>query len=272
MLRCPEFDTNLMLNGTASHSFGSNVFTLTTDNLKQAGSAMSDKRIDLTHNFDLSFDLLMGNKANPGDGIAFVLHNDASGNNGLGANGGGLGAAGLSNGIAIQFDTSQNKELGDIKGPHTDLVTTDPQADIYRLSAQVPLNNLADGNWHNVHVYWDAVSRTLTYTFDGVQVGQLSGDLADAYFGGSSSVYFGFTGATGGKSDLHEIRIDSLNATFDASSAGKRGASPRRQYSRRHRNRSARDPQWVRELRFFQQHFHAYVGCRRPGRQRYLQR
>ena len=124
----PGIDTNLMLNGTASHSFGSNVFTLTTDNLKQAGSVMSDKRIDLTHDFDLSFDLLMGNKANPGDGIAFVLHNDASGNDGLGANGGGLGAAGLSNGIAIQFDASQNKELGDIKGPHTDLVTTDPQA------------------------------------------------------------------------------------------------------------------------------------------------
>ena len=213
----PGIGTNLMLNGTASHSFGSDVFTLTTDNLKQAGSVMSDKRIDLTHDFDLSFALLMGNKAYPGDGISFVLHNDASGNNGLGANGGGLGAAGLSNGIAIQFDAFQSKELGDIKSPHTDLVTTDPQADIYRLSAQVPLNNLTDGNWHSVHVYWDATSRTLTYTFDGVQVGQLSGDLADAYFGGSTSVYFGFTGATGGKSDLQEIRLDSLNATFDAS-------------------------------------------------------
>ena len=68
--------TNLMLNGAASHIYGSNVYTLNTDNGGQAGSVMSDKRIDLTHDFDLSFNLLMGNKANPADGMAFVLQND----------------------------------------------------------------------------------------------------------------------------------------------------------------------------------------------------
>ena len=73
--------TNLMLNGKASHIYGSNVYTLTTDIGGQNGSVMSDKRIDLTHDFDLSFALLMGNKANPGDGMAFVLHNDPSGDN-----------------------------------------------------------------------------------------------------------------------------------------------------------------------------------------------
>ena len=53
--------TNLMLNGTASHIYGStNVFTLNTDNGGQAGSVMSDKRIDLTHDFDLSFSAAHG--------------------------------------------------------------------------------------------------------------------------------------------------------------------------------------------------------------------
>ena len=52
--------TNLMLNGTASHAFGSNVYTLNTDNGGQAGSVMSDKRVDLTHDFDLSFSIYMG--------------------------------------------------------------------------------------------------------------------------------------------------------------------------------------------------------------------
>ena len=97
--------TNLMLNGTASHVYGSNVYTLNTDNGGQVGSVMSDKRIDLTHDFDLSFSLLMGNKANAADGMAFVLHNDAFGANALGNGGGGLGAGGLLNGLAIQFDT-----------------------------------------------------------------------------------------------------------------------------------------------------------------------
>ena len=101
-------------------------------NLMQAGSVMSDKRIDLTHDFDLSFSLLMGNKVNAGDGMAFVLHNDPLGHNALGKNGGGLGAAGLLNGLAIQFDTWQNTNQGDIAAKHTDIVTTDPQA-TYRL-------------------------------------------------------------------------------------------------------------------------------------------
>ena len=134
---------------------------------------MSDKRIDLTHDFDLSFGLLMGNKVNAGDGMAFVLHNDPLGNNALGKNGGGLGAAGLLNGLAIQFDTWQNTKQGDIAAKHTDIVTTDPQATTYRLGGQVALNNLTDGNWHSVDVHWNAATQTLTYTFDGEQVGQL---------------------------------------------------------------------------------------------------
>ncbi len=212
----PNIDTNLMLNGTASHVYGSNQFTLTTDNRWQAGSVMSDKRIDLTHDFDLSFDVLMGNKANAADGMAFVLHNDPLGNNALGSSGDGLGAAGLLNGLAIQFDTLKNANLGDIAANHTDFVTTDPHAATYRLSDQVALNNVTDGNWHNVQVHWDATTQTLTYTFDGNQVGQLSQDLANAYFGGSDYVYFGFTGSTSGKSDLHKIQLNSLDATFES--------------------------------------------------------
>ena len=127
--------TNLMLNGTASHVYGSNVYTLNTDNGGQVGSVMSDKRIDLTHDFDLSFSLLMGNKANGADGMAFVLHNDAFGANALGGGGGGLGAGGLRNGLAIQFDTYQNVNQGDIAAPHTDFVTTDPGAATYRLES-----------------------------------------------------------------------------------------------------------------------------------------
>jgi hypothetical protein len=34
-----------MLNGTASHIYGSDQYTLNTDNRRQAGSVMSDKRI-----------------------------------------------------------------------------------------------------------------------------------------------------------------------------------------------------------------------------------
>ena len=77
---------------------------------------------------------------------------------------------------------------------------------------------MTDGKWHGVHVYWNATTHTLTYTFDGKQVGQLSQDLANAYFGGSNYVYFGFTGSTGGVSALHRIQLNSLTATFETGS------------------------------------------------------
>jgi hypothetical protein len=209
--------TNLTLNGTTSHVYGSNVYILTTDATGQTGSVMSDKRIDLTHDFDLSFNLQIGAKALAGDGMAFVLHNDPFGNDALGTGGGGLGAAGLLNGLAIQFDTWQNVAQGDIAGAHTDIATTDQRQSVYRLTDQVSLNDLADGNDHNVHVTWDAATLTLAYTYDGTQVAklQLTSQQFAAYFGGSNFVYLGFTGATGGSSDLHQIELKSLNATFE---------------------------------------------------------
>ena len=212
--------TNLMLNGTASHVYGSNKYTLNTDNGGQVGSVMSDKRVDLTHDFDLSFNLLMGNKPNGGDGLAFVLHNDAFGADAIGNGGGGLGAGGLRNGVAIQFDTYQNVIQGDIAAPHTDFVTTGPGAATYRLSPQVALKNLTDGQWHTVDVHWNAATQTFTYTYGGVQVGQLHLTPAQfaSYFGGSNYAYFGFTGSTGGLSALHQIQVNSLSATFETGS------------------------------------------------------
>ena len=88
------------------------------------------------------------------------------------------------------------------------------------MSAQVALNNLTDGQWHNVDVHWNAATQTFTYTFGGVQVGQLQLTPAQfaSYFGGSNYAYFGFTGSTGGLSALHQIQLNSLNATFETGS------------------------------------------------------
>ena len=122
----------------------------------------------------------------------------------LAGGGGGLGAAGLLNGLAIQFDTWQNADQGDIAANHTDFVTTDPRAATYRLSNQVALNNLTDGNWHNVHVSLECGDPD-THLHLRRQTGRTAAAHADVssptYFGGSNYAYFGFTGATGGASD-----------------------------------------------------------------------
>ena len=83
-------------------------------------------RLDLGADFDLSFDIYLGNKDAAGaDGMAFVLHNDPFGADATGLGGGAFGASGIRNGLAIEFDTYQNAALGDIANDHTNFFDTD---------------------------------------------------------------------------------------------------------------------------------------------------
>jgi hypothetical protein len=123
-----------------------------------------------------------------------------------------LGATGIHNGVGIAFDTFQNATWGDIANDHTNFFKTDAPPDQARLSAQVDLGNIEDGNWHDVLVSWDVALQTLSYSFDGKQAGTLTGDLANTYLAGSEFADFGFTGATGGLSNLQQVQINGLDA------------------------------------------------------------
>ena len=203
------------LNGSASYNAASDIITLVPDGQLQRGGVMSNVRLDLGADFDLSFKIYLGNKdAGGADGMAFVLHNDPFGAAALGNGGGGLGAAGIRNGLAIQFDTYQNEVFGDIANDHTNFIDTDLPLAQARLSSQVDLGNIEDGNWHNVQVSWDVAQQTLSYAFDGQRAGTLTGDLADSYLADSQFAYFGFTGATGGLTNLQQVEVDGLDATL----------------------------------------------------------
>jgi lectin family protein/galactose oxidase-like protein len=215
-----ELATYLTLNGSAIHDALSGVYTLTPDAAGQVGEVMSNGRIDLTHNFDLSFRLFMGSNDAGADGVSFVLHNDSWGQDAVGSGGAGLGSFGIQSGLAIEFDTWQNADLGDIAADHTGIVTTDPRAKTHRVTDQVALNNLEDGKWHNVEVSWKAQTQSLSYSFDGRLVQTLNKDIVSDYFSGSNSVYFGFTGSTGAASNLQQLQLTSLAATFAPTDTG----------------------------------------------------
>ena len=200
-------------NGNASYDAASNIFRLTQDTQGQTGALMSNERIDLRSDFQLSFDLYLGNKDAAGaDGMAFVLHNDPFGADATGNGGGFLGASGIRNGLAIEFDAYQNAAFGDIADDHTNFVDTDAPLGSINLSNPVGLGNIEDGQWHRVHVSWDAALDTLSYSFDGKQAATLTGDLANTYLADSQFAYFGFTAATGGLSNLQQVEINGLDA------------------------------------------------------------
>src|SRR6185369_569562 len=199
----PTFSDNGSAINTAEH-----VFTITPDLAGQHGSVMSGTRVDLSKTFDITFDINVGNNDNGADGMGFVLHNDPLGNKALGAAGGGKGMSGIKNGIGIEFDTYYNAtNPDDIVNDHTNFMNTNGGK---ALTAAKDLGNIEDGAWHQVHVISDG--QTISYTFDGVQMGTMSLATAETYLG-SQYAYFGFTGGTGGLSELERVRLDTLTAT-----------------------------------------------------------
>jgi uncharacterized protein (TIGR03437 family) len=108
------------------------VLRLTPASPGQAGSAFSLTRIPLqtTGTFSTFFQFRITNPSvPPGDGFAFVLQGTSSG---VGATGSGLGYAGLSPSVAVEFDTHNDDELND------NHVAIDLNGSLQNLSATAP--------------------------------------------------------------------------------------------------------------------------------------
>ena len=206
----------MTLSDNATANAAGDILTLTQNAQNIKGSAMSNERLDLNHDFKIWFDMSLGNGAG-GDGAAFVLHNSRFGADATGRGGGALGAYGIAKGLGIQFDTYNNgAAFGDIAGPHTNFFRTNGVVNAAaNVSNPTAIGAAPVGPWHNVQVSWDATAHVLSYWVDGVQVGSVSGDLAMDYFGGSDHVHFGFTAGTGGKSNAHLVRLVGVDGTYE---------------------------------------------------------
>ena len=194
------------INGDAAYDGFDDSYALVPQAASKHGSVMADEKIDLSHAFDLTFEINLGASNAGGDGVAFVLHNDASGAAALGAAGIGLGATGIGNGLAIRFTTSNPS---DPVNDATDMIDTDSGTVI---ATSVGLGNIEDGAWHSVHVTWNGT--TLAYAFDGIARGSVSADIAMTSLGGSQFAWFGFTGGSGTAPELDKVRIDRVEATL----------------------------------------------------------
>jgi hypothetical protein len=196
------------------------VYTLTKSTY-QAGAAMSTQRIDMRQDFTVSFDINLGTNDSGGDGAALVFHNDPRGVNAIGTTGSGLGAGGIQNGLAIEFDTYNSTAAHlntsrmpgtDIAADHTGFLDTDGTY----ASTPTALPNLENGAWHTVVVTWNATTKTMSYTINGQPTGApLTADVITAFLGGSNYAHLGFTAGTGGRSNTQSIRNLNLAATYE---------------------------------------------------------
>ncbi len=195
----------------------------------QSGSMWSLGKINFADNFVIRFQANLGNlDASGADGIACVFHNDPAGTLAVGAVGVGIGAAGILNGLALEMDTWENGATSeDIPNDHgmiwdTDdsVVTSGEFSTFVSLTTAADLGNLEDGNWNDVEIIWDASTRTLSYTVNGINGGSYThpgslDEFCEEYFDIPSTeinklVYYGYTASTGGSFNDQRIRFNNL--------------------------------------------------------------
>lgn len=190
------------LQGTATF-MGNDCYRLTQATTTQNGAVWYAEQIDLTQPFDIEFLMNFGTiDAQGADGICFVLQ--TVGTNALGQSGGGLGFLGFSPAFAVEFDTFQNGDFGDPFYDHIGMVSNGSVnhngGDAIAGPVQASANsiNIEDGLDHVVRIVWNPATFRIDVYFDCEF--RLTGvtDLVNNIFNGQTSVFWGFTAATGG--------------------------------------------------------------------------
>jgi lectin family protein len=187
---------------------------LTADQEKQTGAAWLPSKQPVQGGFEATFQWQISRSAQEdgADGFAFVINANGSA---LGDGGSGIGYSGIANSLAIELDTLQNPpeefggELGDPNDNHISVQTrgtlpnsADPTFSLGSTTA-IPL--LADGNVHTAKVAY--VPGTLTIFLDDLTKPVLTVpvELGITLSLDNDEAWIGFTAATGGRSQAHDI-------------------------------------------------------------------
>ncbi|WP_299115523.1 L-type lectin-domain containing protein, partial [uncultured Winogradskyella sp.] len=201
-------------------SLGGDCYRITNAINNQRGAVWYENTIDFNSDFDMIFDLNMGsNDANGADGIVLVFKTSSTPE--VGNSGGGLAYQGINNNLAIEFDTWQNGENGDPFSDHIALISngnvshTSPTNLAGPINASLTSNNIEDGQFHEVKVLWRANTQTLSVFFDCDERIIYSQDFVNTIFGGTSDIYFGFVGSTGGAVNVQQLCFKRLTFIDD---------------------------------------------------------
>jgi gliding motility-associated-like protein len=212
------------VNGNATQD-NCRCYTLTPGQLTQSGSVWNNNRIDLSQSFNFTFDVNLGcNDANGADGISFVLQPISTS---IGSTGSGLGYQGITPAVGVTLDTWQNTVEGDPAFDHIAVQLNGvlnhnaPENIAGPVTMLASGDNVEDCNWHLLRVSWDAPSKTYSIFFDDVLRLTVVKDFVADVFGGNPSVFWGFTGSTGGAQNLQRF-CTSLNPRFRSLASQKR--------------------------------------------------
>lgn len=174
----------------------------------QSGFVWSQNLVNFEQDFNLEAELYLGTQdASGADGIAFVVQPIS---NDEGTLGGGIGYAGISPSLAIEFDTWWNSGNDPIQDDHVALIADGEPWVMSAHSAYISyvgVDNLEDGEWHPISIGWDGTDNIFSLSLDGDLIFSTVLDIPNLFFDGNPNLYWGFTAATGGANNLQQVRI-----------------------------------------------------------------
>ena len=193
------------LNGSAS-SLGGICYELTENAVGEVGSIFSNETVNLNEPFVIEASMNFGTNDGTGaDGIVFILSTNPEA---LGGGGGGIGYAGITPSIAVEFDTYQNANVFDPVEDHMAFmangsVTHTPPGNLF---GPVNLGNIETGQVYCFLAIWDPDNQTLIAGLNGYLF-SYTGNIVNNIFGGNPNVHFGFSSATGLATNRHTICV-----------------------------------------------------------------
>lgn len=213
-----------------------------TDSVKDQGGAVwstNENKMDLTKDFESAMYIYFGDSRDKAaDGMAFVMHNDKNGNaafrTGEGARIGvwdstdpkKFGMA-IMNSFAVEFDTYYNSEFdSDVKKDnhiawnfpgkkesYNDTGLLSKKRNLIHNNVQYP-GMLSNDTWRYFTVKWDSKQSILTYQLEGLTSVSVPINVNDVF--GTTEVYWGFTGSTGGSFEMNRIVFDKVPGLVEA--------------------------------------------------------
>lgn len=206
--------SSLNLNGSASGT--NNRLRLTPTSGNRAGSTFFNQAFQVNGNTSFStqfqFQITGSQGTNGADGLSLVLQNSPAGSNALGSIGGGLGYEGITQSIAIEFDTFNNGAM-EINSNHLSILRDgNVNNPLTSVNAPFDLNN---GSPLTAWVDYNGTTNLLQVYLanNNVQpnspVLSTNVDLAGVL---GNQAFIGFTAGTGGLVNNHEILTWSFNS------------------------------------------------------------
>ncbi len=197
--------TGLTTGGNASLVSGS-TYQLTPNTTAQAGAVWG--AVNLSQDLTITSRMFFGASDGGADGMAFAFQNVGATSVGAGATGFG---ASLTGAFGISFDTYFNGQNNEINSDFSQFFrqgATATQGTTFDTANAH--DNIEDGLWHDVVISWNASTKTLSYSLDGIAIDSKTYDVVATDWAGNPNGYFGFGAGTGGAANQQQVEIISV--------------------------------------------------------------